>query len=338
MFQSRRSVIILGGKGIVGSALQSLMTAEKWHVQIIDQDQAVGTENYLKILSRTKKLDTWIIDLIPSLPKPWTARTAALTGHNYINTTSLNGKAGLCEFLGILDEHHEIHAGGKILLSAGANPGIVNIFGEKLVQRYGRPDQLISWEYDENTLGTQAVITWNREEFLEECTTGYWPEPKEGGLVKFNREKPCENLRNLPELPGIPPQTKGMVTPHEECIMLGWRHQCASYFYYAFSKDNPILHAIQQGQPIRQSRRTRGADTIGMTWKKGAQEYTMLARKNSTPKTARTNTTGWLVASGIMAAIKSSENLAPGCYTPEELPSDRYLESLNTYCDIKGPL
>lgn len=329
-----RTAIILGGKGIVGSALQHLMAEEGWKCQVIDKDQSVDQEGYIQILQRTKVAGTWIIDLIPNLPKAWSARQAGQRGHNYINTTSLNGKPGLCEFLSILDEHRKLPSRGKVLLSAGANPGIVNIFGEELVREFGPPHKLISWEYDENTLGKRAVITWNKEEFLEECATGYWPEPQENGLIRFNREKPCDNLQSLPVIPWTSQGVQGMVTPHEECIMLGWRHKCASHFYYAFNPANPILQAIRNGKVINQSRHTLGSDTIGMTWKKGKKEFTIAARKSSVPLKANTNTTGWLVAFGIMSAIKSSELLKPGYYVPEELPADRFLDSLLSYCEI----
>jgi len=243
---------------------------------------------------------------------------ADASGISYLNTSLNDENLEVGDLVEQLYPHRHHPRRAPHILCAGMNPGVVNLLVHHGVQHFGRPRQIIHFEYDSSTPvdGWRPLVTWSKHEFLMETTwnrTGHY----DGKAVRQDRANAVE--RRVPLRPWLAPIMaadhcpKGFLVLHEENITVGRALGLPSRFIYALHpqtmnylderyRQNGTLHEqdIELGDNITQ--RLDGSDLVGVCLDYPRQRVYYI---NRLPNSAviGTNATCAQVAIGIFAAL-----------------------------------
>ncbi len=363
------NLLILGASGNVARALLRRLGGRRDHfgrVVLLDRSEHVLEDRFLE----HQRLDYQFIRRRLSLPRdlayyrrllrrydidialdvtdmdtlPLLAATD-LAGVSYVGT-SLNGTdRGAHELVEALHPTREKRRRAPHILCTGMNPGVVNIWVWHAVRRYGKPRDIIHFEYDTSMAvdGWRPLITWSRREFLSETVwepTGHVVK----GQIELFRNNALQHRHDMRSIlrPVMPLDSypRGFLVLHEENLTLGRLLGVSSRFYYA-------IHPKTMSHLVRCHRRRGtvrltdleigdntlipldGADTIGVCLDYPRQRvYYLHSLANSA--VVGTNATCSQVAIGVYAALFTllRDRLAPRLYFVADLYDSVYPQVL----------
>lgn len=275
-------------------------------------------------------LDVTDLDTMPVL----NATDAA--GVCYVNTALNDANRGVAEVLENLHPTREQPRNAPHIISSGMNPGVVNIWVWDAFRRFGRPVEIIHFEYDTSAPreGWRPMITWSRQEFLTETV---W---ERTGLVVNGRLRMLESnalkyrhdMRSVLEpVMSLTSYPRGFLVLHEENIKLGRKLGVSSKYLYAVhprTMDHLERVWLENGTVSVEDLEIgdnstvplEGADTIGLCLRyPDKQVYYLHALNNTEVRGA--NATCFQVAVGIEAALATLrlEPLSPRIYFASDL-------------------
>jgi hypothetical protein len=314
---------------------------------------------------RTERFDA-VIDLTPTLDKHRSIAVCDQAGVPLVNGTVVDWTADIhIAAYNFLDQRPQASKCPHIMAS-GMNPGAINAMAECLIRpspaeagpataREGRktrtPDAIVYWEYDDTRPASGEFrgpsITWCPSESAAEITEDWNFEVIHEGTVLLHEDAmdwPLQGFREagVPlDLVPVPPEAKGFLIGHEECIYMGWRHDTAAKFIYGFHPENMrlILEAGYDVKPelLLRSREEEliGRDIVGVacrfedTWR---GQYSLL--DNSPAMPLDSNATCALVAAGVAASVSVLHDAAPrpGVYLTHELTG--YMEAFRRLAQV----
>lgn len=293
------------------------------------QDQA----EYVQLLKK-HKIDI-VLDLTDMDTPPVFAATDA-AGVSYINTALNETSAGVHQTLAAIHPRRKQPHRAPHIISSGMNPGIVNIWVAHAVRHYGRPREIIHFEYDTSMpiSGWRPMVTWSRREFLTEVV---W-EPT--GLVEHGRVRifPTNGLQNREDLEPImrpiyplAEYPRGFLVLHEENVKLGQALGASSRYIYAIhpktmnyltkrwrERGTVLISDLEIGDNT--SVTLTGSDTIGVCLQYPRKRMYYL-NSMSNQSVVGANATCAQVAVGIYAALITllTEPLSPRVYFASDL-------------------
>ena len=223
------------------------------------------------------------------------------------------------------------------ILCSGMNPGIVNMWVRRGIEKSGVPQSIVHFEYDtgQPVDGGAPIIAWSRETFLDEIVNdpaGYVEGRDKITLVQpnplKNRISMEEVLRPIMNLSVYP---RGFLLLHEENITLGQQYDVPSRFLFSldmrtmdyleevYDKNNevpPGTLALGDNRKVL----LKGEATVGVCLEyESTREYFF----NTTAQGAIPGVSGSCrqVAAGLYAALITviEESLANRVYFVEDL-------------------
>jgi hypothetical protein len=205
----------------------------------IDVDE--GRDDYLGLL-KTRGIDI-VIDLSVNETRAMLA-AADRAGVSYINTGVAN-RPGENFSEVVLDLVHRKTASWSAphILCSGMNPGIVNLWVRRGIERSGVPKSIVHFEYDtgEPMNGGVPVIAWSRETLVDEIVNDPAGYVEGRNRIKFIQPNPLKNrvsmeevLRPIMTLPAYP---RGFLLLHEENITLGQEYDVPSRFLFSLKTE-----------------------------------------------------------------------------------------------------
>jgi len=232
------------------------------------------------------------------------------------------------------------------ILCSGMNPGVVNMWAEYGIRKYGEPDQIIEFEYDNsNALDIwKPIVTWSKKQFIEEMING-------PAGVMYGRDEPFEFSKNslfielklgkfLKNVNVQAPNSKGFLTSHEECFSLAQKYDIPTKYLYGLHENTmkylkkvyikngkitkkDILFGDNQKIPMK------GADNIGLILRYNNKDiiyFNSISNDNAT----RTNATLIQVTVGVYAALFTllDDDIYPGAHFVEDLFHTNYKKYL----------
>jgi saccharopine dehydrogenase-like NADP-dependent oxidoreductase len=129
------------------------------------------------------------------------------------------------------------------ILCSGMNPGIVNMWVRRGIEKFGVPKSIVHFEYDtgQPVDGGPPIIAWSRETLVDEIVNdpaGYVEGRNKIRLVQpnplKNRVSMEEVLRPIMNLPVYP---RGFLLLHEENITLGQEYDVPSRFIFSLKTE-----------------------------------------------------------------------------------------------------
>jgi hypothetical protein len=363
------NLLILGASGNVARALLRRLGGRRDHfgrVVLLDKSDRVLEDRYLehqrldyqfvrrrlrlpkdqayyrRLLARYEidiALDVTDADTLPVLG------ATDLAGVSYIGTSLNENKRGAQALVDALHPTRAKPRRAPHILCSGMNPGVVNIWVWHGVRRYGKPREIVHFEYDTSMVadGWRPIVTWSRKEFLSEVAWDPTGMVVDGKPVLFhtraiqNRESMRDILKPVLPLESYP---RGYLVLHEENLTLGQQLGVSSKFLYA-------IHPKTMAYLARRWRRRGelrvsdlamgdntlhpldGADTIGVCLEYPRRRvYYLHSLANSA--VVGTNATCTQVAVGVYAALFTllRERLAPRIYFVSDLYDTVYPQVL----------
>ncbi|MGD0089078.1 MAG: saccharopine dehydrogenase NADP-binding domain-containing protein [Planctomycetota bacterium] len=352
--------LLLGGGGAVGVALLYLLQRLGWSASVADPKKPRHEAEHAELFRRTVQdwevrsfsLDNLdarlragkfdlVLDLAPTVDKFKSVSLCDEHGVPLVNSTMVDCWADIhIAAFNFICKRPPVSRCPHIV-AAGMNPGAVNAMAEEVITRFEQPDAICFWEYDD-TLPCDGVLhgpvtTWSEGESADELTEDWTFEVLEEGSLVLHEDalswapERFQNCGAPMEKLGIPPETEPFLIGHEECVYLGWRHDTAVKFVYAFHAENmqhirragygwkPELLLQQPGRPLV------GRDIVGVSCRYDEDHswegrYCTLANSPAIP--CDTNATCMLVASGIVASamLLAEGKLPAGVHLTHELP------------------
>lgn len=285
-------------------------------------------------LLRRHRIDI-VLDVSTHDTLPMLAAVEA-AGASYVNTSLNDSRRSVAEVLAALQPLRDQPHRAPHILCAGMNPGVVNLWVRHGVERFGRPRQIVHFEFDDSMTvdGWRPLVTWSRHEFLTETAwnpTGHHT----GDRVLVRSTNALQNPVALRPL--LAPLAlgdhcpAGMLVLHEENLTLGELLGVPSKFIYAlhpqtmrylrqrFRRHGRLgLEDIELGDNV--TRRLTGTDIVGVCLHYPNRRIYYL---NRMPNDAviGTNATCAQVAVGIYAALFTLiyDQLEPRIYFTEDL-------------------
>lgn len=288
---------------------------------------------YLRILRKYKidiVLDITDMDSIPII------KSTAKTKVSYINT-AINGEESVDEMLyQIFDEKKDFKNNISILCT-GMNPGVVNMLARYGIEKYGKPEEIIHFEYDssKSIQHFNPSVTWSIHEYLVESIR----DP--GGLMLGRRKvkrlfpNALSNKKNMKDILSrimkMSVYPFGLPVLHEENVTLSEKYDIPSQFIYSLNIPtmNKIINIYSKKKNVTRkdlelanntSHVLDGSDTIGLILKyKNKNIYYVNSEANNS--IIGTSATYNQVITGIFAAIFSLifGNIKKGLYFTEDL-------------------
>ncbi len=297
---------------------------------------------YRRLLARYEidiALDVTDMDTLPILG------ATDLAGVSYIGTSLNENKRGAQALVDALHPTRTKPRRAPHILCSGMNPGVVNIWVWHGVRRYGKPREIVHFEYDTSMVadGWRPIITWSRKEFLSEVAwdpTGMVVDGKPV-MLHTNAIQNRESMRSIlkPVLP-LESYPRGFLVLHEENLTLGQMLGVSSKFLYALHPKT-MAYLARRWRKRGELRITDlatgdntllpldGADTVGVCLEYPRRRvYYLHSLANSA--VVGTNATCTQVAIGVYAALFTllREPLAPRIYFPNDLYDTVYPQVL----------
>lgn len=342
MMRRRPNLLLLGASGGVARAFLRKLPAQRHRfgsLVLLDKSASVRSNPYLdhralkytffhepvrvpedearyRRILKTHRINL-VLDLTDQDTMPILHATDA-AGASYLNTGLSDGKKEATALVADLLPGRLRRWKAPHVLCAGMNPGIVNLWVVYGMQRFGKPRNVVHFEYDTSTFadGWRPSITWSKKEFLAETV---WDASgvvlrdgvkilKPNGLA--HREDLGPVMKPVWSFPRYP---EGFTILHEENITLGRRHGVPSRFVYAIHPRtmDHLMKVWKAKKTVKESdleladnlrKPLSGADHIGVCLDYGRRRvyYT-----NVLPNSAvnGTNATCTQVATGVYCAL-----------------------------------
>lgn len=291
-------------------------------------------KEYFDILRKYKiniALDLTDMDSIPII------EATNKAGINYINTAMNAEKKTVSELIfEVISKKNKLKNAVHILCT-GMNPGIVNMWVKYGIEKFGKPKEIVHFEYDTSMFATKfkPMVTWSIHEFLVESVT----DPS-GIMLGRNKLKPLfpnaikHRVNMKPILKPILRLDKypyGSTVLHEENLTIAQKYNIPSKFIYAVNMktmDNLLRVYKKKGSVSKKefilgdntTKILEGSDNIGVILDYSDKKVYYF---NSIPNTAilGTNATYTQVAVGVFAALFALmfDKLKNGTYFVEDL-------------------
>lgn len=328
------SLILLDRKEICPSLLSGK------NVRFVHQDlrfprDAAILQSLLQSEGIDLVLDLTDMDTLPVL------EATDQAGVTYINTALNDSGSGIADLLSRIHPFRHEQRRAAHILSSGMNPGIVNIWVWDAVRKFGAPEEIFHFEYDDSTpkQGWQPIITWSRQEFLTEIVWERTGVVERGELKQFptnalrNREDLREVLSPVVNLNEYP---HGFTVLHEENLKLGQNLGASSRYVYAihpktmeYLVDLYERNGTVRLEDIQVADNTEipltGSDIIGVRLRYPDQDVYYVHRFRN-EQMIGTNATCAQVACGVEAALHTlaTEALQPRLYFATDLYESNY--------------
>ena len=263
-----KNLLIIGACGGVGRAFLRTLVTERGRLGklvLVDQQdqlrddrflghQELGYEflkaaidgdthqrDYLRLL-KTHRIDM-VIDLSVNETRAMLAATDR-AGVSYINTGVANRQGeNFSEVVLDLVDRRTASWNAPHILCSGMNPGIVNLWVRRGIEKCGMPKSIVHFEYDTGQAvdGEVPIVAWSRETLVDEIVNdpaGYVEGRNKIRLVQpnplKNRVSMEEVLRPIMTLPVYP---RGFLLLHEENITLGHEYDVPSRFLFSLKTE-----------------------------------------------------------------------------------------------------
>lgn len=304
---------------------------------------------YYRELLRRHQVDL-VLDLTDQDTLPILRATDA-AGVSYVNTALNDAHCGVAGMLERVQRTAEFTRRAPHILSAGMNPGIVNIWVWHGYRHYGTPARIVHFEYDTSTpaTGWRPVITWSRKEFLAETVWEPTGAVVEGELELLaspaiaHRESLKPILEPVLRLPSYP---RGFLVLHEENLILGRQLVTSSKYLYAIHpRTMDYLEAVWRERGTvaiddleiadNATVPLTGADTIGVCLDYPERRVYYL-HSLANPRVRGANATCAQVAVGVEAALHTirSDPLEPQIHFASDLYDTAYSQYVFQHLDV----
>lgn len=297
-------------------------------------------DEYIEILDSQKiniVIDLTDMDSIPTLD------ATNKYGASYINT-AMNDENRM-----VYDLVQEMYAkkmkinNAAHILCSGMNPGIVNMWVQCGIEKYGVPQSVTHFEYDSSTIaaGWKPMMTWSLKEFIVESVRDPSGIMLGKDKVKYLYPNSLKHRVDMEDL--LAPITKldkypqGCVVLHEENVSVSQKYNIPSQFIYAYNQQtmdrlikmygekrdvnvNDLIHGDNTSITLV------GSDDIGVMLqydKKRVYYFNSAANKDA----AGTNGTYSQTVVGVLAALQTvlvEKNLEKQIYFTEDLYGTSY--------------
>jgi hypothetical protein len=205
----------------------------------IDVDKA--PDEYLRLL-KTHRIDI-VIDLSVNETRAMLAVTDG-AGVSYINTGVANRPGeNFSEVVLDLIKRKASRWNAPHILCSGMNPGIVNMWVRRGIEKSGVPKSIVHFEYDtgQPVDGGAPIIAWSRETLVDEIVNDPAGFVEGRNKISFLQPNPLKNrvsmeqvLRPIMNLPAYP---RGFLLLHEENITLGHAYDVPSRFLFSLKTE-----------------------------------------------------------------------------------------------------
>ena len=198
-------------------------------------------DDYLGLL-KAHRIDT-VIDLSVNETRAMLAATDR-AGVSYINTGVAN-RPGENFSEVVLDLVDRRMASWNVphILCSGMNPGVVNMWVRRGIEKFGVPRNIVHFEYDtgEPMNGGVPVIAWSRETLVDEIVNDPAGYVEGRNKIRLVQPNPLKNrvsmedvLRPIMTLADYP---RGFLLLHEETITLGHGYDVPSRFLFSLKTE-----------------------------------------------------------------------------------------------------
>lgn len=362
----KRNLMLIGASGGVANAVLHYMRNYRGlfgKLVLVDKNRKVLKDKYLdhrhldytfiheniKLPSEEKTyldlLKKHAIDIVLDLTDMASIEILQATdkaGVSYVNTAMNDEKKTVKELVYDVVPRKRFFSGAPHILCTGMNPGNVNMWVRHGIATYGRPKQVVHFEYDTSTpaKGWESMMTWSIHEFLVESVRDPSGIALGRGKIKPLYPNALENQVPLkPVLGPIMPVEKhasGFTVLHEENLSISYKYDIPSKFIYAVNQ-HTMKHLVRLYEKNRNVYRKQlemgdntheflqGADNIGVFLDYPDKRVYFF---NSVPNMGviGTNATYTQVAVGVFAAlyVLLFDKLEPGAYFVEDLYDTHY--------------
>ncbi|MBU0536551.1 MAG: saccharopine dehydrogenase NADP-binding domain-containing protein [Nanoarchaeota archaeon] len=263
-------------------------------------------------------------------------------GVSYINTAMNDEHKTVSELVYDVYPRKEKLNNAVHILCAGMNPGAVNMWAETGIKKFGKPREIIHFEYDTSRIIKKwhSMITWCVHEFLVESVrdpSGIALGRKKVKKIFPNALETRVNMRSiLSPIMKLDEYPSGMTVLHEENLTLSYKYDIPSKFIYAINPRtmNELIKIYEKKGNVLRSDLLRcentanileGADNIGVILDYPDKRVYYF---NTIPNVAviGTNATYTQVVIGIFAAVFTLmfDSIRPGAYFVEDLDHTYY--------------
>lgn len=361
--KAKRNVLIIGASGGVARAFLRRIAAERrslGKLVLIDRDDVLLTDPYLRqdvldyefvkadIDERNDRVlyETLLhrhgIEVVIDLSINETRSILQVTDENgvsYINTGIANrkGESFFEVVRDVIDKQTLDSWRVPHILCAGMNPGIVNMWVRRGIERFGLPKGVIHFEYDQAQPreGWLPLITWSKETFVDEINNDPAGYMEGKGKVKYFYPNPIKNRLPMREVlhpvMALQEYPKGFLLLHEENITIAQKYGVPSRFLFAIHpRTMDHLEALYDEQGMvsvemvalgdNRGVPLKGTVTIGVLLEYGDRKvyFFNTSRHDSLPWLSGSC---WQVAAGLHAALFTllDDSLRNGVYFVEDL-------------------
>ena len=266
--EKKKNILIIGACGGVGRAFLRTLARDRGRLGklvLVDKQEPLLDDRFLphqKLDYEFKKmaidvekrqqdylrlLKTHGIDIVIDLSVNETRamlEVADRAGVSYINTGVANRPGeNFSEVVLDLVKRKTSSWNAPHILCSGMNPGVVNMWVRRGIEKSGVPKSIVHFEYDtgQPVDGGVPIIAWSRETLVDEIVNdpaGYVEGRNKIRLVQpnplKNRVSMEEVLRPIMSLPVYP---KGFLLLHEENITLGHEYNVPSRFIFSLKTE-----------------------------------------------------------------------------------------------------
>ena len=205
----------------------------------IDLDKAL--DEYLRLL-KTHRIDI-VIDLSVNETRAMLEVTDG-AGVSYINTGVANRPGeNFSEVVLDLVKRKAFSWNAPHILCSGMNPGIVNMWVRKGIEKSGAPKSIVHFEYDtgQPVDGGGPIIAWSRETFMDEIINDPAGYVEGRNKIRFVQPNPLKNRVSMEEvlrpIMNLPVYPRGFLLLHEENITLGQEYDVPSRFLFSLKTE-----------------------------------------------------------------------------------------------------
>jgi hypothetical protein len=198
-------------------------------------------EDYLRLL-KAHGIDT-VIDLSVNETRAMLAVTDG-AGVSYINTGVANRPGeNFSEVVLDLVKRKGSSWNSPHILCSGMNPGIVNMWVRRGIEKSGAPKSIVHFEYDtgQPVDGGAPIIAWSRETLVDEIVNDPAGVVEGRDKIRFVQPNPLKNRVSMEEvlrpIMNLPVYPRGFLLLHEENITLGQEYDVPSRFLFSLKTE-----------------------------------------------------------------------------------------------------
>ncbi len=357
-------VLVLGSSGRCATALLHLLADRLPEARVVGVDPAAPPQrpeavSSLFLAEHRERLDvergelpelvaTHGVDVVVDLATEdqlalWRQASAA-GGVSVVNTTITTADTEVWDRMQVGLGLSRDPAASVHVFNTGMNPGIVGYWAVEAAARWGRPEEVVIWEYDDTTWadGWQPGVTWEVEDFIAETFVDAAMAMDGRGQPRFLDRPAIEAPEALaPLLAGagldVPPEAVGMTVPHEELVTIAEALDCPARFLYALhprTVDHVArLHLDGGVRPDHLDRLVNlpdrelvGRDRVAALLRYPERSVHIVNRRGHGDLPDGTNGTALQVAAGAWAGLATvlEGRLEGGVYFPEDLVGTGY--------------